>query len=331
MAKKIIVSPGCIACGLCTVSSYIEERPDGTVVPKGGVVLEEEEESEFQRIVDGCPAKVLSLETLFSKSSQEIISQMERETEEFALPVPTMESISYKEEYMNINAPTAVYGEYHYDYSSYNRAKEAAKQAIDKAFYSQRRTAIQNVINNYQVGELSRYFEYKETPENFYYLANQSALRILEQWGQEIRLCKPGVRIPDRMLMIQTRPDSKLKYHIQFIKSDILTFADAILAELSDSVYSLSSYADYCDIDDEEVYAGEGMFGRSKYVTKYCFSNTSEALREMKKDLEDACRNSFTEKVVKQAYSCVKYIVEGYSKDLQTELNTKTREIQKVL
>lgn len=331
MAKKIIVLPGCIACGLCTVSSYIEEKTDGTVIPKGGVVLHDKEESEFQQFVDECPAKVLTLETITSKTKQQIISQMEQESETFELPIPTKKSISFEKEQIEIEVPTIAYGEYHYDYSSYNRAKEAAKKAIDNAFYSQRKTAVQNVINRYQIAKLSPYYEYKETSENFYCSANQEAQKRLDQWVQEIQLYKSEIKIPEQLLIIQTRPDSTLKYYLSFIKTDILSLADSILAELSDSVYSLSSYVDYCDIDSEEVYTGEGMFGHSKYVTKYCFSNTSEAFREMKKDLEGECRASFDEKIVTQTYSVIKVLAEQYSKNLKEELKSKVNELKKLL
>lgn len=331
MAKKIVVLPGCMACGLCTASSYIKENPDGTVVPKGGVVLQEEEVSEFQTFVNECPAKVLQLETVTSKTKPQIIAQMEQEAETFALPIPTKESVSFEKEKIKIEAPAGVYGEYQYNYSSYNRAKEAAKQAIDRAFYSQRKTAVQNVINRYQIDKLSPYYDYKESADNFYYAANQAAQKKLDQWVQEVLLYKSGITIPEQLLKIQTRPDSTLKYYLSFIKTDILSFADSILAELSDSVYSLSSYVDYCDIDSDEVYAGEGMFGRTKYVTKYCFNHTSEALREMKKDLEGECRASFDEKIVTQAYSVIKVLVEQYSKNLKGELKGKIGELKKLL
>lgn len=332
MAKKIVVLEGCIACGLCTASEYIEEKADGTVAPKGGVVLGEEEEKTFQKFIEECPAKVLSVETAVSKTKEGIIACMEEGAESFELPIPAMESLYYEKEAMTINAPSIVYGEYRYEYSSYNRAKEAAKQAIDKGFYSQRKVAVQNVIKDYQVAKLSIYFEYKETPGNFYYEANERARKILESWAQEIRVNNPGVMISEELLRIETRPSSKLIKEFQrFIKTGILDFAGNILAELSDSLYSLSSYADYCDIDDQEEYAGEGMFGRSKYVTKYCFSNTSEAFKEMKKDLEDACKYSFNERIAEQAYGCVKGIVEQYSRDLKEELKSKAKTLRDLL
>lgn len=332
MAKKIVVSEGCIGCGLCTASEYIEEKADGTVAPRGGVVLRKEDEKVFQRFIEECPVRVLSMKTAASKTKEEIIEQMEQEAGSFELPVPTMESLYYEKEAMTINAPTIVYGEYRYDYSSYNRAKEAAKQAIDKGFYSQRKAAVQNVIKDYQVAKLSIYFEYKEMPGNFYYEANESAKKRLEDWVQEIRLSNSGVMISDDLLSIQTRPSSKLIQEFQkFIKTGLLDFAGIILAELSDRLYSLSSYVDYCDIDDLEEYAGEGMFGRTKYVTKYCFKNTSEAFKEMKKDLEDACKSSFNERIAEQAYSCVKGIVEEYSRDLKEELKSKAKAFRNLL
>lgn len=332
MAKKIVVSEGCIACGLCTASEYIEEKADGTVAPKGGVVLEEEDEKAFLRFIEECPAKVISVETAVSKTKEEIIAHMEREAGSFELPVPAMESLYYEKEAMTINAPPIVYGEYRYEYTSYNRAKEAAKQAIDKGFYSQRKVAVQNVIKDYQVAKLSIYFEYKATPGNFYYEANERARKILESWAQEIRVNNPRVMISEELLTIETRPSSKLIKEFQrFIKTGVLDFAGNILAELSDSCYSLSSYVDYCDIDDQEEYAGEGMFGRTKYVTKYCFRNTSEAFKEMKKDLEEACKYSFNERIAEQAYGCVREIVKQYSKDLKVELKNKVRQLKKIL
>lgn len=331
MAKKIVVLPGCIACGLCTASEYMEEKPDGTVVAKGGAVLSEREEAAFQKVMEECPAKVLSLESVVSKSRNEVISKIDKEAESFVISVPPKSSIAFDERYIQIHAPGGVPGEYAYDYSSYNRAKDAAKQAIDRAFYSQRRTAVQNVINDYRIDKLSGYYDYKETANNFYYQANQTAQKLLENWIQEIRLCKPGVTISEELRTIQARPNLRRNYVVQGIESDLLQFADSILAELSDSVYSLSSYVDYCDIDSDEVYAGEGMFGISKYVTKYCFSNTSEAFREMEKDLRWACQSSFSEKVVDQAYSYVKVIAEGYSKALKEELKNKAGELKKLL
>ena len=35
MAKKIVMSSGCIACGLCLSSPYMEEQEDGTAKIKG--------------------------------------------------------------------------------------------------------------------------------------------------------------------------------------------------------------------------------------------------------------------------------------------------------
>lgn len=332
MAKKVVVLSGCIACGLCTASEYIEENVDGTVAPKGGVVLTAEDERAFQSFMEECPAKVLSVEEVTSKMKEEIVTQMKHEAETFELLVPTMESIYYEKERIKINAPGIVFGEMRYEYSSIGQAREAARQAIDKGFYSQRKTAVQNIIKDYQVAKLSIYFEYKEIPENFYYSANQYARKILEGWVQEIRLSKPEVMIPEELLIIQTRPDSKLIKEFQrFIKTGILDFAGSILAELSGSLYSLSSYVDYCDFDDQEIYAGEGMFGRSKYKKRWCFRNTSKAFKEMEKDLEGECKSSFNEKIAEQVYSCIKGIIEEYSKNLREELKSKANELKKIV
>ena len=154
---------------------------------------------------------------------------------------------------------------------------------------------------------------------------------MLDRWLQEIQICCPAIKLSESVKSIQTRPVTKDNYVLKGIESDLLYFADAVFRELSGSLYSLSSYADYCDIDDREEYAGTGMFGREKYVTKYYFYNTDKAFKEMEKDLKDACRTAFRDCIVEQAYGCVKYVVENYSKALSEELEKKANELSKLL
>ena len=74
MAKKIEILKGCIACGLCTMSPYIEELSDGTVKPKGTGIVAEKDEKDFLQVVSSCPAKVILLKNVASKSKTEIIT-----------------------------------------------------------------------------------------------------------------------------------------------------------------------------------------------------------------------------------------------------------------
>jgi len=331
MPKKIIIGPGCIACGLCLGSPYIEELPDGTAKVKGAGIVTDAEEVEFLQVVDGCPAKAISLKAVSSKSKNDIINLMNQDAEKFVIPLPPISDFGLEEKHLDIQAPFGVPGQYQANYSSYNSAKRAAEQAIDSAFYSQRKSEAQKVINNYRVDKLSRFYEYKEVDNNFYYTANQAAQKVLDSWVREIQILHSGIKLPESLVKIQLRPENKKDYVLQGIESDLLYFADSVMKELSGSLYSLSSYADYCDIDDQEEYAGTGMFGREKYVTKYYFYNTDKAFKEMENDLKDACRTAFRDCIVEQAYSCLKYVVEGYSKKLQDELKKKASELSKQL
>lgn len=331
MARKIVISPACIGCGLCTVSPCIMELPDGTVAPKGSGILPKKEERAFMKIMQACPAKVISLEDLKVKSKNEINDYMNQTVQAFKLPNPSKQQLAFDEKYIVIPIPMYVDNEQTTLYSSYGRAKDAAKEAINQSMFSQRLTIIQNIINNYRIDKLGCYYEYKEVEGNFYYLANMRAQRILNDWIAEIQNFNSQIELPQEMLQIQTRPEIKGNFAIDIIKDYLISWAKGILSEMSGDCYKLSDYVSYCDIEDTEEYE-VGLFGRDKIITKYYFKHTKAAFEEMARDIRHACLSSFDDRIIDNVVDgIVKGVIDEYTKKLKEELKSKIVELQKFI
>jgi len=333
MGKKIVIDSGCIACGLCFSSPFIEELTDGKAGVKGVGILSDSDEAAFAKTMEACPVKAISLATMAVKSKDEVRKQIDSKLAGFKIDVPDRKELLFDSKYIDIQVPGFVYGEFQYEYSSYDRAKSAAKEAVDKAMYSQRKIIIQNIINNYSMDKLSPYVRFDASDKNFYYNANKKAEQVLKEILQEILLVKPDIAIPKELTSIQSSPDLKKDIWVKTITENLTDRAWCIIQDgMSGEYYSLSYYADDCDIDDMEVYAGKGLFGSDKYTKKYCYRRTKAAFDSIAKDIRDACNSYFNEDIVDFAvYGCVEHIVKEYAKLLQDELNQKANELKKLL
>lgn len=333
MPKKIKVNSECIGCGMCLVNSYMEELPDGKVQPKGTGILSEKDEATFMKVVNDCPANAISLEGVIAKSKGEIVSEAKKKIEMLKLLKPTKEELKYEEKYADFYVPEYVRGEDRAEYSSYERAKSAAKDAIDQAMYSQRGTIVKSIVNNYCIDKLTPYTRYDETERNFFYSSNKKAEKILAEIAGEFQTLNPAKKIPENMLTIQSRPDSKADWEMKSLKTDILYQADVILGRgMSGEYYKLSSYVQDCDIDSYEVYAGTGLFGRDRYVDKYYFHRTKNAFHEIAKDIQSACTSEFNDAVVEEfALPMTTRLAERYEKRLKDELLKKVDELKNYL
>lgn len=329
MSKKIKVSSKCIACGMCLTSPLMEEMPDGKAQPKGTGILTDHDERGFSKVVEGCPAKAITLESIVKRDKAQIIASAEKKIASFSLHVPTREELSYDRKYADFPVPGYVRGEERPEYSSYDRAKSAAQDAINQAMFSQRGAIVRNIVNNYCMDKLAPYTRYDETEKNFFYASNKKAEQLLSEIAGDIQSLNPQKKIPENMLKIQSRPDSGKDWEIKSLKEDILYQSDIIISrEMSGEYYKLSYYVQDCDIDSQEVYAGKGMFGHDKYVDKYYFSKTRLAFEEIAKDIRSACDGSFNDVIVDEfALDMTNSLVERYEKRLKDELKSKVTEL----
>lgn len=324
MSKKILVDSRCSGCGLCFGNPYLEEMPDGKAKVKGLGILAENDETSFKKVADMCPVNALSVLTIQAKTRDEIKKLAQQKIESFSLHRPTLDELKYDCSKISFPVPTYAVGQDRPQYSSYNSAKRAAEQAIDQAMFSQRGVIIKNIINDFIIEKLTPYIRYDEIDSNFYYASNRKAKQILTGIASEMKNSNPNVHITEELLKIETRPEEK-KSWIRTLTEDILYLSDVIISrEMSGSYYRLSDYADYCDIDSEEVYAGTTLFGNDKYVDKWYFSKTRSAFEELAKDIRKACDYSFNDVVVKEfAVGITKSLVDEYERKLKDELKKK--------
>lgn len=331
MSKKIKVNENCIACGMCLVSPFMEELPDGKAQAKGTGVLPADKESEFGKVINDCPAHAISLENAAQKSKAQILADAEKKIAAFHLHVPDCKELGYDKKYADFSVPVYAPGENQAKYSSYNQAKSAAEDAINQVMFSQKSMIVRNIVNNYCMDKLAPYTRYEEMDRNFYYSANKEAEQILKEIAGELQAVSPYASISGEMLKIKSRPDLSKDYEIKVLKEDLLYQSDVIISrEMQGEYYQLSFYVQDCDIDSEEVYAGRGLFGGDKYVDKYYFYNTKAAFEEIAKDLRSACDGSFNDVIVDGcALSMVKSLVEKYEKRLKEELHRKVQEFSK--
>lgn len=331
MSKKIIIDKSkCIACGLCTTSPYIEELSDGKAGPKGTGILPSNEEAAFQEIIENCPENAIILQETVSKSPDEIINLMHKKISEFSLPIPQEKDFNFEDKYINIRVPF-VPSKFP-EYSTYQKAKSAAKEAIDRAMFSKRKSIVQDIINNYRIDKLSPYYDYAESENNFFYSANKKAQTLLKEFIGEIQANNPNITVPENLLIIQSRaPSAKKNYEMMWIKEIIFDQASPIIYQLSDSCYSLSSYVDYCNIDDSEEPNGTNLFGETKWKRKYGYNCVEDALNEIAKDIKFACNLEAGERIVEPAYKNVKHIIEEYTETLQKELQDKADKLTQII
>lgn len=316
-----------MACGMCLVSQYLEELPDGKVRPRGTGILTDRDQSTFVKVMDNCPVKAISLESVIVKNKAEVIASAEQKIASFCLSAPTRKELSYEKKYAEFLVPVCVAGEGVPDYSSYNSAKSAAMRAIDQAMFSQRGAIVRNIVTNYSMDKLTPYTRYDETEKNFFFTANKKAEKLLAEIAGEFEMVNTQKKIPESLLKIQSRPDLRRDYEIKSLKEDILYLSDAIInEEMKGEYYELSYYVQDCDIDSMEMYEGTGLFGREKYVDKYYFSKTRLAFEEIAKDIRSACESSFNDIIVDGfSLGMIKSIAAKYEKRLKEELKNKLR------
>lgn len=328
MAKRIVVSEKCVACGLCTtVSSLMEEQADGTVLPNGTGILNEADETEFLKVIAMCPQNALSLETVAVQSKESIISQMNREIENFDLET-LVGDLEFDADYIDIDIPDYVDGEDEYEYDDDDEAQEAGKEILDEMMYSHRKEYIQEALNTYRIEKLSRFYEYENDDDNFYYQANQKAQSILNGWLANIRAYNPKTRFSENTQVIQTEPGESYEGLVAPIQEKLLVYARQIFNEMYDDedLYSLDNYSNYFDTDDMDVYDDE----YDEEETKYCFQNMQEAFEEIVKDIKDLMPMAMSD-CEEAVENYVGKIVDRYTKDLKRELSIKARNLQKLL
>lgn len=331
MNKKIIINEKCIGCGLCLNNTFIDETIDGKAKPSGAGVLSSEQIEQAYEIVEKCPVKAIIIEEISIKNKKEIEKFLDSKPESLKLPVPPKSNFKFDASEVYIPIPSNTGREYDYQYTSSKKAIEAAKEVIRKNMFGNRVGIVQDIIGNYLTENFSSYVDYKESESNFFYSANHQAQNILDMMVGEVLGANPDIAIPENLKTISTRPTNKKDdLGVGALTGGLLNTAPRIIDELSDSCYSLQSYAEDADWDDMETYT-TGAFGKEKIVNKYCYTGIYNAYQSIANDIRSALGWSFEENVIDHAYDSMQYIIGQYEKKLIEELKEKARQLKGLL
>lgn len=331
MNKKIIINEQCIGCGLCLDNTFIEETMDGKAKASGAGVLSSEQIEQACEAAEQCPANAIIIQEISAKSKEEIGKILDSKPESLKLSVPPKSNFKFDASKVDIPIPNNTGHEYDYRYSNYKQAIDAAKEVIRKNMFGNRIGIVQDIIGSYLTENFSSYVDYKESESNFFYSANNQAQKILNIMVGEVQGANPDISIPENLKTISTRPTHKKDdLGVGALTGGLLNTASYIIDELSDSCYSLQSYAEDADWDEMDTYT-TGAFGREKVVTKYCYKGIYDAYRSIAKDIRSALGWSFEENVVNHAYDSMQYIIGQYEKKLISELKEKAGQLKGLL
>lgn len=324
-----MISSECNACGVCfSMCSCIEEDTKGFAKPKNDGYYPLSEENMVQQVISLCPQNAISLIEIENKTKKELFNEINDVLNQFKLPLPSKEELKIDKEKINIPIPFSR-GEYQYIYNSSSKAMAAAKNEIDRLMYSQRANIVKNVLIEYKTDVILKYFSTKRQG-NYFDKSLEKANEKMQEIAAKLQLSYPNIKIPNEYTVISVKKDKSYEYNLEYWDSYIQDYASHVLNGLSDSVYSLNSYTDYCDWDDSEEYAGTGLFGKDKYVTKYCYKDTQSAFKEMAKDLKGEIYYYISGELQER----IKGLYEGleaYNQCIHDEMRNQVKKIKEML
>ncbi|MGN0688315.1 MAG: GTPase [Oscillospiraceae bacterium] len=159
--------------------------------------------------------------------------------------------------------------------SSEYAAKRRIRDKLSSA-YNRRESVLRDAAS--RVAEIiMSYNEYRRTDGNYYHNINRRAANaILEcnRMFKEVGISLPTSAIAD-IEVVPTLCNTSQRELRDIITEDVIEYS---------GYYSLDSYTDYCDVEEE--CAGTGLFGRDKY-TYGCY-NLYRAADEMIKDMKSS-------------------------------------------
>lgn len=159
--------------------------------------------------------------------------------------------------------------------SSEYAAKRRIREKLSSA-YNRRESVLRDAAS--RVAEIiMSYNEYRRTDGNYYHNINRRAANAILECNRlfkEVGISLPTSAIAD-IEVVPTLCNTSQRELRDIITEDVIEYS---------GYYSLDSYADYCDVEEE--CAGTGMFGRDKY-TYGCY-NLYRAADEMIKDMKSS-------------------------------------------
>ncbi|MBO8463435.1 MAG: ferredoxin [Firmicutes bacterium] len=298
--KKLQVSKECIACGSCfAMTELIVEAEDGKAIPNVKVGIDESKWKQVEELIRICPVNAISVvdggrtNKISTAGVEEIKKKAIQELKDWKeVEPPKKEAILFRMEEYDIPLPYAS-GQYNYAYSTYERARRAARDELDRIMYSKVKVLMQKIIMEYKAKYLQKYFT-TECEESYYTELNKKVEHFLEEIATEIKIISNGtVKLPSDFTKFDAYPDSNSSSVRRMMEKHEIYGEDIVERAKrefdSNSYCKLSSYESYFDVDSMEEYVGSGFFG-DKYKETWAYTNMEEAIKEIANDVKDAVR-----------------------------------------
>lgn len=336
--KRINVNRNCSGCGLCIVNcNYLQENAEGNAEPVVGKAIQDKDMKNIKKVIAECPENALQIIETRSTNKKgaagvaEIISTLNNKCNGF-----TVKKISNNDVRLNIKdyyIPTPVsIKEYRGNYTSESSAKSAAKDEFSRLCYSETayRPMIKKVFVEYKVNVLKPYYTCTNTQNSIYYAYNQQIRKLLSDTYAEIgEVLGRNNRVPeswkDFSVYLKDRDIS-----IEVLKEfDERSTSSGIISALKDlGGTSLSDYVEYMDFDYDETYAGEGLFGKTKYKNMWYFNNFQEAAQSFINDLSWAIGHMSSD-IEDRVVQNINYALSKFEKIVKDELKAKIEQLKK--
>lgn len=336
--KRINVNRNCSGCGLCIVNcNYLQENAEGNAEPVVGKAIQDKDMKNIKKVIAECPENALQIIETSSTNKKgaagvaEIISTLNNKCNGF-----TVKKVSNNDVRLNIKdyyIPTPVsVKEYRGNYTSESSAKSAARDEFSRLCYSETayRPMIKKVFVEYKVNVLKPYYTCTNTQNSIYYAYNQQIRKLLSDTYAEIgEVLGRNNKVPeswkDFSVYLKERDIS-----IEVLKEfDERSTSSGIISALKDlGGTSLSDYVEYMDFDYDETYAGEGLFGKTKYKNMWYFNNFQEAAQSFINDLSWAIGHMSSD-IEDRVVQNINYALSKFENIVKDELKAKIEELKK--
>lgn len=336
--KQISVNENCSGCGLCIVNCrYLQENAEGNAQPVDGKAIQDKDMESIKKIIAECPEHALQIVEKGSTDKKgaagvaDIIDSLKYQCNSFTVKKVSNSDVKLNSKGYYIPIPRSS-KEYRRDYTSESSAKSAAKDEFNRLCYSETafRPIIKKVFVEYKVNVLKPYYTCTDTEGSAYYIYNKQIRKLLTDVYAEIGEVLGGNnKVPESWKNFSVYLKEK-DWAIEPLKEfDERSTSSGIIADLKDrgEYTSLSWYVDRLNYDHDEIYVGEGLFGKSKYKNMWYFSGFYEEANEFIDDLRGSI-DSMSGDIEDGAVSSVNYALEAFENKVKEELSTKICELE---
>lgn len=334
--KTLKINEKCNGCGLCIMNcEYLRENAEGNAEFIAGRYIQEEDIANVTKVVGECPCGAIQIveESNTQKNgvegAREVIEKLKKQID--GITIKRQSDLKFDAKNYAIPVPYSA-KDHIRNYSSESQARSAAKDEFNRLCYSESayRPILKKIFVEYKVNVLKPYYDCSDIEGNIYYEYNQKIREILAKTYAEINSLV-GAKVPEswkNFSVYFSNNDWEIKMIAEF---DERSTSSGIISALKDlSHTSIDDYVSDMDFDYDEVYAGEGMFGRTKYKNEWYFTDFRRAAESFIDDLKWAIGYQASD-IQEEATNLVDQALKSFENKLKDELQKKIVEIEKYI